>query len=390
LTVWKGDIQAMDFSFTRAQELARDIARSFAQTELAPYAQEWDEQARFPAEAIAKLGPLGFMGMCIPKEYGGSNLDGVSYVLVIEELASVCASTAIIVSVHNSVGAYPIYLLGTEEQKKIYLPDLATGKKLGAFALTEPNVGSDPASIETSAQADGDHFILNGTKTFITSASTSDTVIVMASTDRNKRARGISAFIVEKGFPGITVGTHESKLGIRASDTCELIFENCRVPRENLLGPEGFGLRAALNALGFGRVGVAAQAIGVARCAMDAAVAYSRERNQFGKPISSFQAIQWMIADMATEIEAARLLTLRAAKLKDDGQPFAAQGSMAKLFASETAMRAATKAVQIHGGYGCMKDYVVERCFRDAKVIEIYEGTSEIQRMIIAGNILKK
>ncbi len=380
----------MDFSFTRAQELARDIARSFAQTELAPYAQEWDEQARFPAEAIAKLGPLGFMGMCIPKEYGGSNMDGVSYVLVIEELASVCASTAIIVSVHNSVGAYPIYLLGTEEQKKIYLPDLATGKKLGAFALTEPNVGSDPASIETSAQADGDHFILNGTKTFITSAGTSDTVIVMASTDRNKRARGISAFIVEKGFPGITVGTHESKLGIRASDTCELIFENCRVPRENLLGPEGSGLRAALNALGFGRVGVAAQAIGVARCAMDAAVAYSRERNQFGKPISSFQAIQWMIADMATEIEAARFLTLRAAKLKDDGQPFAAQGSMAKLFASETAMRAATKAVQIHGGYGCMKDYVVERCFRDAKVIEIYEGTSEIQRMIIAGNILKK
>jgi len=292
--------------------------------------------------------------------------------------------------VHNSVGAYPIYLLGTEDQKKTYLPDLATGKKLGAFALTEPNVGSDPASIETTAQADGDCFILNGTKTFITSAGTSDTVIVMASTDRKKRGRGISAFIVEKEFPGITVGAHESKLGIRASDTCELVFEDCRVPRENLLGPKGSGLRAALNALGFGRVGVAAQAIGVARCAMEAASNYSRERNQFGKPISSFQAIQWMIADMATEIEAARLLTLRAAKLKDDGRPFAAEGSMAKLFASETAMRAATKAVQIHGGYGCMKDYVVERCFRDAKVIEIYEGTSEIQRMIIAGNTLKK
>jgi butyryl-CoA dehydrogenase len=330
------------------------------------------------------------MGMCIPQEYGGSNMDGVSYVLVIEELASVCASTAIIVSVHNSVGAYPIYLMGTDEQKKKYLPDLATGRKLGAFALTEPNVGSDPSAIETSARADGDYFILNGTKTFITSAGTSDTVIVMASTDRNMRGRGISAFIVEKSFPGIMVGAHESKLGIRASDTCELIFENCRVPRANLLGPEGAGLRAALNALGFGRVGVAAQAIGVARCAMEAATSYSRDRNQFGKPISSFQAIQWMIADMATEIEAARLLTLRAAKLKDDGLPFAAQGSMAKLFASETAMRAATKAVQIHGGYGCMKDYVVERCFRDAKVIEIYEGTSEIQRMIIAGSVIKK
>jgi alkylation response protein AidB-like acyl-CoA dehydrogenase len=380
----------MDFSFTRAHLLARDIARSFARSELAPYAQEWDEQARFPADAIAKLGPLGFMGMCIPKEYGGSDLDGVSYVLVIEELASVCASTAIIVSVHNSVGAYPIYLLGNEEQKKAYLPDLARGKKLGAFALTEPNVGSDPASIETTARADGDHFILNGTKTFITSAGTSDTVIVMASTDREKRGRGISAFIVEKAFPGITVGAHESKLGIRASDTCELIFENCRVPRGNLLGPEGSGLRAALNALGFGRVGVAAQAIGVARCAMEAAASYSCDRSQFGKPISSFQAIQWMIADMATEIEAARLLTLRAAQLKDAGKPFAAEGSMAKLFASETAMRAATKAVQIHGGYGCMKDYVVERCFRDAKVIEIYEGTSEIQRMIIAGSVIKK
>jgi len=380
----------MDFSYTRAQVLARDMARSFAREELAPHAQEWDEQARFPAGAIAKLGPLGFMGMCIPREYGGSALDGVSYVLVIEELASVCASTAIIVSVHNSVGAYPIYLLGTEEQKKAYLPDLAAGRKLGAFALTEPNVGSDPASIETTAHAEGDFFILNGTKTFITSGGTSDTVIVMASTDRTKRGHGISAFIVEKSFPGITVGTHENKLGIRASDTCELIFENCRVPRANLLGPEGSGLRAALNALGFGRVGVAAQAIGVARCAMEAAAHYSRERSQFGKPISSFQAIQWMIADMATDIEAARLLTLRAAKLKDEGKPFATEGSMAKLFASETAMRTATKAVQIHGGYGCMKDYVVERCFRDAKVIEIYEGTSEIQRLIIAGSVIKK
>lgn len=378
----------MDFSLTKQQKLARKIAREFAEKELAPFAQEWDEKAAFPAEAVEKLGQLGFMGINIPKEHGGCGLDSISYVLIIEELARACASTAIIVAVHNSVGAYPIYLLGTDDQKKKYLADLAAGKKLGAFALTEPNAGSDPGSIETVALPDGDHYILNGTKTFITSGQNSDTVIVMASTDPKKKGAGITAFIVEKAFAGVTPGVKENKLGIRASDTCELIFENCRVPKENVLGEPGAGLRAALKALSVGRVGVAAQAVGVAGSAMEACITYSRDRKQFGRPIANFQAIQWMIADMATEIEAARSLIFKAAFLKDAGKSFATEGAMAKLYASEVAMRAATKAVQIHGGYGCMKDYRVERCFRDAKVIEIYEGTSEIQRLIIARDIL--
>jgi len=379
----------MDFNLTKQQKLSRKIAREFAEAELEPFAQERDEKAEFPADAVEKLGKVGFMGIGIPKAYGGCALDSISYVLIIEELARACASTAIIVAVHNSVGAYPIYLLGTDEQKKKYLTDLATGKKLGAFALTEPNAGSDPGSIETTAERDGDNYVLNGTKTFITSAKTSDTVIVMASTDRNKRGRGITSFIVEKAFKGITAGVKENKLGIRASDTCELIFENCVVPAANVLGKPGTGLSAALKALSFGRVGVAAQALGVARSAMESCVTYSKDRHQFGKPIAGFQAIQWMIADMATEIEAARNLIFKASFLKDEGKPFSTEGAMAKLYASEVAMRTATKAVQIHGGYGCMKDYKVERCFRDAKVIEIYEGTSEVQRLIIARDILK-
>jgi len=379
----------MDFNLTKQQKLSRKIAREFAATELAPFAQEWDEKAEFPTDAIKKLGELGFMGISIPKEHGGCGLDGISYVLIIEELAKVCASTAIIVAVHNSVGAYPIYLLGTDAQKKKYLTDLSTGKKLGAFALTEPNAGSDPGAIETTAEPDGDNYILNGTKTFITSAKNSDTVIVMASTDRKKKGRGITSFIVEKDFKGVTAGVKENKLGIRASDTCELIFEDCVVPAANILGEPGTGLRAALKALSFGRVGVAAQALGVAGSAMESCVNYSKDRQQFGKPIANFQAIQWMIADMATEIEAARNLIFKASFLKDEGKSFSTEGAMAKLYASEVAMRAATKAVQIHGGYGCMKDYKVERCFRDAKVIEIYEGTSEIQRLIIARDILK-
>jgi len=379
----------MDFNLTKQQKLSRKIAREFAATELAPFAQEWDEKAEFPTDAIKKLGELGFMGISIPKEHGGCGLDGISYVLIIEELAKVCASTAIIVAVHNSVGAYPIYLLGTDAQKKKYLTDLSTGKKLGAFALTEPNAGSDPGAIETTAEPDGDNYILNGTKTFITSAKNSDTVIVMASTDRKKKGRGITSFIVEKDFKGVTAGVKENKLGIRASDTCELIFEDCVVPAANILGEPGMGLRAALKALSFGRVGVAAQALGVAGSAMESCVNYSKDRQQFGKPIANFQAIQWMIADMATEIEAARNLIFKASFLKDEGKSFSTEGAMAKLYASEVAMRAATKAVQIHGGYGCMKDYKVERCFRDAKVIEIYEGTSEIQRLIIARDILK-
>jgi butyryl-CoA dehydrogenase len=379
----------MDYELTRPQKLARTIAAMVARQELEPYAQERDERMEFPAAAIRALAGLGFMGISIPQEFGGCGLDSISYVLIIEELARACASTAIIVSVHNSVGAYPIFALGTESQKQSYLTDLATGTKLGAFALTEPNAGSDPASIETTARPDGDAYVLNGTKTFITNGSTADIVIVMACTGRSGKSSRITAFIVEKGCAGFSAGAKEQKLGIRASDTCELVFDNCRVPAENILGEEGKGLSAALGALAFGRVGVGAQALGVARCAMEESVRYSRERKQFGRPIAGFQAIQWMIADMATEIEAARMLIFKAAHLKDQGRPLVAEASMAKLYASEVAMRAATKAVQIHGGYGCMKDYRVERCFRDAKIIEIYEGTSEIQRMIIARSVLR-
>ncbi len=378
----------IDFELTKQHNLARKTARTIAVQELEPFAREWDETATFPAEALKKLAGLGFMGISIPREYGGCGLDSISYVLIIEELARVCASTAIIVSVHNSVGAYPIYALGTEQQKKKYLFDLARGDSLGAFALTEPNAGSDPASMEMNAELQGDYYLLNGTKTFITNAGTADVVIVMSCTDRSSRSKGITAFIVEKGFEGLSVGTKENKLGIRASDTGELIFENCRVPAQNVLGEPGTGLSAALDALTFGRVGVGAQALGVARCAMEESVRYAKERKQFGKPIAGFQAIQWAIADMATEIEAARQLIFKAAFLKDGGKPFAAEASMAKLYASEVAMKTATKAVQIHGGYGCMKDYKVERCFRDAKVIEIYEGTSEIQRLIISRSAL--
>lgn len=378
----------MDFQLTKQQQMARSIARDFAKRELEPGAQQRDEAMEFPRDAIARMASLGFMGISIPKAYGGCGLDSISYVLIIEELACACASTAIIAAVHNSVGAYPIYIHGTESQRQRYLIDLASGRKLGAFALTEPNAGSDPASMEATAELSGDCYILNGTKTFITNGSTADIVIVMAGTDRSKRGRGITAFIVEKSFPGFYVGKKENKLGIRASDTCELIFENCPVPAENVLGGLGQGLSTALESLGVGRVGVAAQALGVARCALEACVAYSKDRRQFGKRIADFQAIQWMIADMATEIEAARLLIYNAATLKDQARPFTLQASMAKLYASEVAMRTATKAVQIHGGYGCMKDYKVERCFRDAKVIEIYEGTSEIQRLIIARNLI--
>jgi butyryl-CoA dehydrogenase len=336
------------------------------------------------------MAKLGFMGISIPKEYGGAALDNVSYTLIIEELAKACASTAIIVAVHNSVCAFPIHLLGTENQKQNYLIPLAQGKKLGAFALTEPNAGSDPASMETTAELKGKHYILNGTKIFITNGGSADIVIVMASTDRAKRSRGITSFIVEKGTKGFYVGTKENKLGIRGSDTCELIFENCAVPAENVLGTPGDGLVSALTTLDTGRIGVGAQALGVAQGAMEESIKYSMERKQFGRPIADFQAIQWMIADMATEIAAARFLVQRAAWLKDQGRPFTLESSMAKLYASEVAMRAATKAIQIHGGYGCMKDYKVERYFRDAKVIEIYEGTSEIQRLIIARNVIGK
>ncbi|MCU0821670.1 MAG: acyl-CoA dehydrogenase [Spirochaetes bacterium] len=379
----------MDFELTRQQKLARKIAREFAREELEPTANERDEKMEFPAGAIKKMAELGFMGISIPKEYGGAGLDSISYVLIIEEIARACASTAIIVSVHNSVCAYPILALGTGEQKKKYLPDLTSGRKIGAFALTEPNTGSDAASVETTAELKGDHYVLNGTKTFITNGDTSDIIIVMASTDRSKRGKGITSFIVEKSFEGLSVGVKENKIGLRSSDTCELIFKDCKVPVENVLGKVGDGLFTALNTLTFGRVGVAAQALGVAECVKEESIKYAKMRKQFGQPIGSFQAIQWMISDMATQIDAARFLIFRAAWLKDQGKSFAMEAPMAKLYASEVAMHAATKAIQIHGGYGCMKGHKVERCFRDAKILEIYEGTSEIQRLIIARNLMK-
>jgi butyryl-CoA dehydrogenase len=380
----------MDFQLTKQQKLAQKIAREFAQRELEPRAQELDETMEFPRDAIQKMAKLGFMGISIPKEYGGAGLDTVSYTLIIEELAKACAATAIIIAVHNSVCAFPIHLLGTEKQKQRYLIPLAQGKKLGAFALTEPNAGSDPASLETTAERKGKHYILNGTKIFITSGSSADIVIVMASTDRSKRSRGITSFIVEKGTRGFNVGKKENKLGMRASDTCELIFEKCAVPADNVLGNPGEGLVSALTALDTGRIGVGAQALGIAQGALVESVKYAQERKQFGRPIADFEAIQWMIADMATEIAAARFLVHHAAWLKDHSQPFTVESAMAKLYASEVAMRAATKAIQIHGGYGCIKDYKVERYFRDAKVVEIYEGTSEIQRLIIARNVIGK
>lgn len=379
----------MDFELSRQQKLARKIAREFAREELEPTADERDEKMEFPAGAIKKMAGLGFMGISIPKEYGGSGLDSISYVLIIEEIARACASTAIIVSVHNSVCAYPILALGTEEQKKKYLPHLTSGRKIGAFALTEPNTGSDAASVETTAELKDGHYILNGTKTFITNGETSDVIIVMASTDRSKRGKGITSFIVEKKFEGLSVGVKENKIGLRSSDTCELIFKDCKVPAENVLGKVGDGLFTALNTLTFGRVGVAAQALGVAECVKGESIKYAKTRKQFGQHIGSFQAIQWMIADMSTQIDAARFLIYRAAWLKDQGKSFAMEAPMAKLYATEVAMHAATKAIQIHGGYGCMKGHKVERCFRDAKILEIYEGTSEIQRLIIARNLMK-
>ncbi|MDY6934293.1 MAG: acyl-CoA dehydrogenase family protein [Spirochaetota bacterium] len=379
----------MDFELTKKQRLARKIAREFAENELAPTAEVRDEKMEFPRDAIKEMAKLGFLGISIPKEYGGCELDSISYVLIIEEIAKACASTAIIVSVHNSVCAYPILVLGTDEQKMKYLPELTSGRMLGAFALTEPNAGSDAASIETTAEFKGDHYLLNGTKNFITNGESSDIVIVMASTDRSKRGKGITSFIIEKGFSGLKVGKKENKIGLRSSDTCGLVFEDCMVPVENVLGTVGEGLQTALSTLTFGRVGVAAQALGVAGCSMKECIKYAKSRKQFGRPIGDFQAIQWMIADMATEIEAARYLIFKAAMLKDQGESFALEGPMAKLYATEVAMRIATKAIQVHGGYGCIKGHRVERCFRDAKILEIYEGTSEIQRLIIARNVIR-
>lgn len=377
----------MNFNPTKEQEMVRKTVREFAEKESALIAAEIDENSRFPDENIKKMGKLGLMGMNIPKEYGGAGTDMVSYVIAVEEISRVCASTGIIMSVNNSLACFPILTFGTEEQKKKYLTPLARGDKLGAFALTEPNAGTDAASLTSTAKLEGEHYILNGSKIFITNGSVANVINLFAMTDKSKGTRGISCFIIEKGFEGFSIGTVEDKLGIRGSKTAELVFENCKIPKENLLGKEGEGFKIAMMTLDVGRIGVGAQALGIAQGAFEAALKYAKEREQFGKPIGKFQAIQWMLADMATRIEAARMLVYKAAFAKDIGLRYSKEAAMAKLYASETAMDVTTKAIQIHGGYGYTKDFPVERFFRDAKITEIYEGTSEVQRMVISTNL---
>lgn len=365
------------------------MSRNFAQKEVLPKAAELDETSRFPEELVKKMGELGLMGMSVPEEYGGAGFDYVSYAIAMEEISRACASTAVIMSVNNSLVCEPLLSYGSEEIKTKYLTPLAEGKNLGCFALTEPGAGSDAGSQKTVAQRKGDHYVVNGTKNFITNAPRADYSILFTMTDKEKRHKGITAFIIDMKSEGVTVGKCEKKLGIKASETASLILEDLEVPVENRLGDEGMGFRVAMQTLDAGRIGIAAQAVGIARACLEDSVLYAKERRQFGQAISSFQAIQWMIADMATEIEAARLLTYQAAYLKDRGERYSKESSMAKLFASEAAMRAAVKCIQIHGGYGYIREYPAERYFRDAKITEIYEGTSEIQRLVIASAILK-
>lgn len=380
----------MAYQLNEEQRMIRAMVREFAREVVLPTAAERDRTKEFPAENLKKMGELGLMGMNVPPEYNGAGVDSVSYSLALQEIGYSCASTAVVMSVHNSVACGPVYLYGSEYQKETYLKPLAAGNMLGSFALTETSAGSDPASQKAKAVKDGDSYVINGTKLFITSGKNSDITVVTAYTDREKKHGGISAFVVEKGTPGFHVGKEEDKMGLRASDTVELIFEDCRVPSENLLGNEGDGFVIAMASLDGGRIGIASQSVGLAQACLDAAVNYAKERVQFNKPISRFQGIRWMIADMATQIEAARLLTFNAAAMKDRGENFSAAASMAKVFASEMANKVAYQALQIHGGYGYMKEFPVERYYRDVRVFTIYEGTSEIQRKVIANHIIGK
>jgi butyryl-CoA dehydrogenase len=374
----------MNFDFPEEQKLLRQTVRDFAEREIAPGASARDEAAQFPTELIAKMAELGLLGIHIPQDFGGAGLDTLSGAVIIEEIARVDGAIALIIASHNSLCAGHIFSFGNETQKKKYLPSLASGERLGAWALTEPGSGSDAAALRTSATPDKDHWILAGEKQFITQGSTAEIYVIMASTNHGQGERGISAFIVERGTPGLSVGKIEKKLGVRASDTAALHLQELRVPKENLLGELNDAFADVMRILQGGRIGIAAMAVGIARGAFEEALKYAEQRSQFGKPIAGFQAIQWMLADMATEIDAARLLVHRAARLKDSGQPFSKAASQAKLYSAETAMRATITAIQIHGGYGYLKDYPVERYFRDAKLCEIGEGTSEVQRMIIA------
>lgn len=369
--------------------MLQKMAREVAEREIVPYATEADLESKFPEQGVKRLAELGLMGVFVPEAYGGSGLDHLSYVVALEEIAVACASTAVIMSVNNSLVCAPLLIFGNQDQKKKYLAPLAKGEKLGCFCLSEPNAGSDAGSQQTSVVKRGNKYILSGTKNFITNGPQAHTAVVFAQGDKSKGKKGISAFIVERDWKGVEIGKVEKKMGIKASGCSQVIFNDVEVPEENLLGKEGDGFKIALRTLDGGRIGIGAQAVGIARGALEAATRYAKERKQFDEPIANFQAIQWMIADMATMLDAARLLVHRAANLEDQDKPFSKEAAMAKLYASETAMKITTDAVQIFGGYGYMKDYPVERFFRDAKITEIYEGTSEIQRLVIASHVLK-
>jgi alkylation response protein AidB-like acyl-CoA dehydrogenase len=379
-----------DLTLTEEQEQVQRIARDFATERVLPHAAEIDEQGKIPRELVTEMGNLGFMGAYVPEHYGGSGLDVLSYVLVLEEINRACASTGVLLCSHVSLAVDPILHFGSDAQKERYLPALAIGSKIGCFALSEPASGSDAAAMRTSARRDGNGWVLNGTKNFITNGSIADIAVVFAQTDPPLRGKGIAAFVVEKGTPGFSVGKLERKLGIRGSDTAQLVFQDCRVPAGNLLGELGEGFKIALSTLDGGRISIAAQAVGIARACLEDSLAYAKQREAFGKKIADFQAIQWMLADMATEIDAARLLTWRAAALKDAGQDHILAAAEAKLFASDIAVKAARDCVQIFGGYGYLKDFPAERHYRDAKITEIYEGTSEIMKLVIAEEMLKE
>jgi butyryl-CoA dehydrogenase len=379
----------MNFELSKEHKLAQRMFREFSENEVKPLAKEVDEKEMFPEETVKKMADCGMLGIPFPKQYGGQGADNLAYIMAVEELSKKCGTTGVVLSAHNSLCCAPIYEHGTEEQKQKFLIPLAKGEKIGAFALTEPNAGTDAAGQQTIAVKKDDTYIINGNKIFITNAGFADVFIIFAMTDKSAGTRGISAFIIEKGTPGFSIGKHEEKMGIRGSSTCELVFEDCVIPASNLLGREGKGFGVAMKTLDGGRIGIAAQALGLAQGAIDETVAYVKERRQFGRPIAKFQNTQFQLADMQAKTDAARLLVYRAACLKDAKKSYSVEAATAKLIAAETAMEVTTKAVQLHGGYGYTREYPVERMMRDAKITEIYEGTSEVQRMVIAANLMK-
>ncbi|GKX31237.1 butyryl-CoA dehydrogenase [Vallitalea longa] len=379
----------MDFSISDEYKMLQKMYREFTENEVKPIAAEVDEEERFPVETVEKLAKCGMLGIPFPKEYGGSGGDNLAYAMAVEELSKACATTGVIVSAHTSLCAWPIYEFGTKEQKEKYLRPLVEGKMLGAFGLTEPNAGTDASAQQTTAKLEGDYYILNGSKIFITNSGYADIYIIMAMTDKSLGTRGISAFIVEKDYAGFNVGKKESKMGIKGSATSELIFRDCKIPKQNLLGRLNKGFGIAMKTLDGGRIGIAAQALGIAQGALDETIKYVKERKQFNRTISKFQNTQFTLADLQTKVDASKLLVYRAARAKDNNESYSYYAAMAKLFAAETAMEVTTKAVQLHGGYGYTREYPVERMMRDAKITEIYEGTSEVQKMVIAGNLLR-